>query len=135
MSEKLPVSRWQRDLTDSTVLRNMGVALGHTLLAYDACSKGLSKLEANPEQLARDLDDTWEVLAEPIQTIMRRYAVPEPYEQLKALTRGKSGITQAVLHQFIQGLEIPEVEKQKLLTMKPRDYTGKAGILARRIKN
>jgi adenylosuccinate lyase len=135
LGEKLPVSRWQRDLTDSTVLRNMGVAQGHTLLAYDACSKGLSKLEANPEQLARDLDDAWEVLAEPIQTIMRRYAVPQPYEQLKALTRGKSGVTQAVLHQFIQGLEIPEVEKQKLLTMKPRDYTGKAGILARRIKD
>ncbi len=135
LSEKLPVSRWQRDLTDSTVLRNMGVALGHTLLAYDACSKGLSKLEANPEQLAGDLDDAWEVLAEPIQTIMRRYAVPHPYEQLKALTRGKSGVTQAVLHQFIQTLEIPETEKQKLLAMKPSDYTGKAGILARKIKN
>lgn len=135
LSEKLPVSRWQRDLTDSTVLRNMGVALGHTLLAYDACSKGLNKLEANPEQLARDLDDAWEVLAEPIQTIMRRYAVPHPYEQLKALTRGKNGVDQAVLRQFIQALEIPEAEKQKLLAMKPRDYTGKAEILARKIKN
>jgi len=134
LSEKLPVSRWQRDLTDSTVLRNMGVALGHTLLAYDSCSKGLNKLEANPDQLARDLDNTWEVLAEPIQTVMRRYAVPNPYEQLKALTRGKSGITQDVLHQFIQTLNIPETEKKRLLTMTPHNYTGKASELARRIK-
>ncbi|MBX3640575.1 MAG: adenylosuccinate lyase [Nitrosomonas sp.] len=133
LSEKLPVSRWQRDLTDSTVLRNMGVALGHTLLAYDACCKGLNKLEANPDQLTRDLDNAWEVLAEPIQTIMRRYAVPNPYEQLKALTRGKSGITQAMLHQFIRGLDIPEAEKNKLLTMTPHHYTGKANMLARRI--
>lgn len=135
LSEKLPVSRWQRDLTDSTVLRNMGVALGHTLLAYDSCAKGLAKLDANPEQLIHDLDNTWEVLAEPIQTVMRRYAIPNPYEQLKSLTRGKSGITQEILHQFIQGLDIPEDAKEKLLTLKPQNYTGFANKLARRIKN
>ena len=135
LSEKLPVSRWQRDLTDSTVLRNMGVAMGHTLLAYDSCAKGLAKLDANPNQLAHDLDNTWEVLAEPIQTVMRRFTVPNPYEQLKALTRGKSGITREVLHQFIRGLDIPEAEKNKLLAMTPQNYTGKAGVLARRIKN
>lgn len=134
LSTKLPVSRWQRDLTDSTVLRNMGVALGHTLLAYDSCNKGLNKLEANPDQLTQDLDNAWEVLAEPIQTVMRRYAVPNPYEQLKALTRGKSGITREVLHQFIQELDIPQPDKQRLLAMTPSSYLGKAGELARKIK-
>ena len=134
LSEKLPVSRWQRDLTDSTVLRNMGVALGHTLLAFDSCLKGLNKLEANPEQMSLDLNNAWEVLAEPIQTVMRRYGVPNPYEQLKTLTRGKSSITQAVLHQFICGLSIPEVEKNRLLAMTPQNYIGKAIELARRIK-
>ncbi|MCB1936395.1 MAG: adenylosuccinate lyase [Nitrosomonas sp.] len=134
LSDKLPISRWQRDLTDSTVLRNMGVALGHTLLAYDSCSKGLNKLEANPDQLAQDLNNAWEVLAEPIQTVMRRYGVPNPYEQLKALTRGKSGITQEVLHQFIRELDIPESEKSRLLTMTPQNYTGKASKLAHHIK-
>ena len=134
LSEKLPVSRWQRDLTDSTVLRNMGVALGHTLLAYDSCVKGLNKLDANPTQLLGDLDNAWEVLAEPIQTVMRRYGVANPYEQLKALTRGKSSITKEALHQFIAGLNIPEVEKNRLLTMTPRNYIGKASVLARRIE-
>lgn len=133
LSEKLPVSRWQRDLTDSTVLRNMGVALGYTLLAYDSCMKGLNKLEANPAQLLSDLDNAWEVLAEPIQTVMRRYGVANPYEQLKSLTRGKEGITRETLHQFIAGLCIPEVEKNRLLTMTPSSYIGKASILARKI--
>lgn len=135
LSEKLPVSRWQRDLTDSTVLRNMGVALGHTLLAYDSCLKGLNKLDVNTAQLAADLDNAWEILAEPIQTVMRRYGVANPYEQLKALTRGKGGITQAALHQFIAGLSIPEAEKNRLLAMTPRNYIGKARDLAVRIKN
>src|SRR5690606_2226469 len=102
LSDKLPISRWQRDLTDSTVLRNMGVALGHTLLAYDSCIKGLNKLEINHVKLQQDLQDAWEVLAEPIQTVMRRYGVANPYEQLKALTRGKTNITQETLHCFIQ---------------------------------
>ncbi|SEN02995.1 adenylosuccinate lyase [Nitrosomonas marina] len=133
LSEKLPVSRWQRDLTDSTVLRNMGVALGHTLLAYDSCIKGLHKLEANPEQLSHDLNNAWEVLAEPIQTVMRRYAIANPYEQLKALTRGRRDITREVLHQFIRDLPIPEAEKNHLLAMTPQNYTGKASELARKI--
>lgn len=135
LSEKLPVSRWQRDLTDSTVLRNMGVALGHTLLAYDSCTKGLDKLDVNPAQLLADLDNTWEVLAEPIQTVMRRYGVANPYEQLKALTRGKSGITREALHQFIADLNIPEAEKERLLALTPRNYIGKASTLAGRIKS
>lgn len=134
LSGKLPVSRWQRDLTDSTVLRNMGVALGHTLLAYDSCAKGLARLDASPEQLSQDLDKNWEVLAEPIQTMMRRYAVPNPYEQLKALTRGKNDITQEALHQFIRSLDIPEAAKKKLLALTPHNYTGFANELARRIK-
>lgn len=132
-SEKLPVSRWQRDLTDSTVLRNMGVALGHTLLAYDSCIKGLDQLDANPARLIDDLDNAWEVLAEPIQTVMRRYGVADPYEQLKALTRGKDNITRETLHQFIAGLNIPEAERTRLLTLTPHNYIGKANILARRI--
>jgi len=135
LSEKLPVSRWQRDLTDSTVLRNMGVALGHTLLAYDSCTKGLNKLDVNPAQLLADLDNTWEVLAEPIQTVMRRYGVANPYEQLKALTRGKSGIAKEALHQFIADLNIPEAEKERLLALTPRNYIGKASTLAGRIKS
>lgn len=135
LSEKLPVSRWQRDLTDSTVLRNMGVALGHTLLAYDSCTKGLNKLDANPAQLLDDLDNTWEVLAEPIQTVMRRYGVANPYEQLKTLTRGKCGITKETLHHFIADLNIPEAEKERLLALTPRNYIGKASTLAGRIKN
>jgi len=133
LAEKLPISRWQRDLTDSTVLRNMGVAFGYTLLGYDSCLKGLGKLEANPKQLAHDLDHNWEVLAEPIQTVMRRYGIENPYEQLKELTRGKGGINQASLHAFIRELKIPEPAKQALLEMTPANYTGKAAELARSI--
>ncbi len=133
LSDKLPVSRWQRDLTDSTVLRNMGVALGYALLAWDSCLKGLNKLEANREKLAADLDANWEVLAEPIQTVMRRYNVAGAYEQLKELTRGK-GINRDTLQAFIKGLQgIPEAEKQRLLAMTPANYIGKAVELARRI--
>ena len=132
MAEKLPISRWQRDLTDSTVLRNMGVAFGYTLLAYDACLRGLNKLEINPEKLAQDLDASWEVLAEPIQTVMRRYGIANPYEQLKELTRGKGGINQASLHAFIEDLAIPTQAKQDLLAMTPASYIGKAVALAKR---
>jgi adenylosuccinate lyase len=132
MSEKLPVSRWQRDLTDSTVLRNVGVALGHALLAYDSCLRGLDKLEPNRERLAEDLEDNWEVLAEPIQTVMRRYGVSGAYEQLKELTRGNEGITRENLHGFIKGLTgIPEGERQRLLDMTPATYTGNAAERAR----
>jgi adenylosuccinate lyase len=133
LSSKLPISRWQRDLSDSTVLRNVGVAFGHTLLAWDATLRGLGKVEANPARLAQDLDNSWEVLAEPIQTVMRRYGIPEPYEQLKALTRGKSGITRDTLHAFIGGLAIPEAEKARLLALTPASYTGLAAQLARRV--
>ena len=133
LSEKLPVSRWQRDLTDSTVLRNMGVALGYTLLALDSCSKGLNKLEANPLRLAEDLGNCWEVLAEPIQTVMRRYSVANAYDKLKELTRGKGGINRDSLHAFIRSLDIPAAERQRLLDLTPETYTGKAAELARRI--
>jgi adenylosuccinate lyase len=133
LSEKLPVSRWQRDLTDSTVLRNLGTALGHSLLAYDSALKGLGKLETNPERLAEDLNNCWEVLAEPVQTVMRRFGVPNPYEQLKELTRGK-GITPEGLRSFIQGLAIPEDAKKLLLEMTPASYIGKATELAKRLK-
>ena len=133
MSDKLPISRWQRDLTDSTVLRNMGVALGHTLLAYDSCLKGLIKLEANRALLAAELDARWEVLAEPIQTAMRRYGVAGAYEQLKNLTRGKDGITRDSLHAFIKTLAIPEAEKKRLLELTPATYIGKAAELAKGI--
>lgn len=133
LAEKLPLSRWQRDLTDSTVLRNMGVGFGYTLLGYKSLLKGLGKLEANPAALAADLDATWELLAEPIQTVMRRYGVANPYEQLKELTRGKDGITRDTLAAFIKGLEIPDAEKSRLLELTPALYTGKAAELARRI--
>jgi len=133
MAEKLPISRWQRDLTDSTVLRNMGVGFGYSLLGYDSCLRGLGKLEANQAQLAADLDDNWEVLAEPIQTVMRRYGLPNPYEQLKELTRGKGGINKDSLHSFIQNLDIPDAAKQSLLDMTPASYVGKAAELAKRI--
>jgi len=133
MAEKLPISRWQRDLTDSTVLRNMGVAFGYTLLGYDSCLRGLNKLEINPEKLALDLDASWEVLAEPIQTVMRRYGIQNPYEQLKELTRGKGGINKASLHTFISDLAIPSEAKQALLDMTPASYIGKATELANRI--
>ena len=133
LSEKLPVSRWQRDLTDSTVLRNMGVALGYTLLAYESCLKGLNKLEANPQRLAEDLNNSWEVLAEPIQTVMRRYNIENAYDKLKELTRGKGGINRESLGAFIQTLDIPSVEKQRLQALSPETYIGKAAELAKRI--
>ncbi|HEY8355190.1 MAG TPA: adenylosuccinate lyase [Methylophilaceae bacterium] len=133
LAEKLPISRWQRDLTDSTVLRNMGVAFGYTLLGYDSCLRGLGKLEANPGQMEHDLDHSWEVLAEPIQTVMRRYGIENPYEQLKELTRGKGGITRESLHSFINELRIPDEAKRRLLELTPASYTGKAAELAKSI--
>jgi adenylosuccinate lyase len=133
LSEKLPISRWQRDLTDSTVLRNMGVALGYTLLGYESLLKGLNKLEANPQRVAEDLDNSWEVLAEPIQTVMRRYSIENAYDKLKDLTRGKGGINKESLAAFIATLDIPEAEKQRLMQLSPATYTGKAAELAKRI--
>ena len=132
LSEKLPVSRMQRDLTDSTVLRNIGVGLGYTLLAYDSCLRGLNKLEVNHARLAQDLDATWEVLAEPVQTVMRRYGIENPYEQLKELTRGK-GISKEALQTFVNGLAIPQDAKDVLLTMTPANYIGIAAQLAKAI--
>ena len=132
MSEKLPISRWQRDLTDSTVLRNMGVALGYAVLAYTSMSVGLGKLELNTDALADDLNASWEVLAEPIQTVMRRYGVQGAYEKLKEVTRGKT-VTAEALHELIRSLDIPEPEKQRLLAMTPASYTGLATALARGI--
>lgn len=132
MAEKLPVSRWQRDLTDSTVLRNIGVGLGYTLLAYDSCLRGLNKLEVNPARMAEDLDNNWEVLAEPVQTVMRRYGIENPYEQLKELTRGK-GISKDALRDFINELAIPQEAKDSLLAMTPASYVGLAEKLAKDI--
>ena len=131
-SEKLPISRWQRDLTDSTVLRNMGVALGYATLAYESLLTGLGKLELNAEVIAADLDNAWEVLAEPIQTVMRRHGLPQPYEQLKQFTRG-APMTRALMHGFINGLAIPPADRQRLLDMTPASYVGKAAELARRV--
>jgi len=131
LAEKLPISRWQRDLTDSTVLRNMGVALGYSVLAYHALGVGLGKLELNTQALADDLDQAWEVLAEPIQTVMRRYGVPGAYEKLKDITRGKQVRAQD-LHALIHSLTIPEAEKTRLLAMTPASYIGLAASLARR---
>ena len=133
LSQKLPISRWQRDLTDSTVLRNMGVALGYALLGYDSLLRGLDKLEINREALAADLDAAWEVLAEPIQTVMRRYSLPNPYERLKELTRGKA-ITREAIAGFIDTLtELPEAERTRLKAMTPGSYTGAAAALAKRL--
>src|SRR5690606_32945025 len=132
LSEKLPISRWQRDLTDSTVLRNIGVALGYAVLAYGSLMTGLNKLELNEAQLAADLDDSWEVLAEPIQTVMRRHGVAGAYEKLKEVTRGQS-VTQEALHGLIRSLDIPQADKDRLLAMTPASYTGKAAELARRV--
>ncbi|MDB5885511.1 MAG: Adenylosuccinate lyase [Polaromonas sp.] len=132
MSEKLPISRWQRDLTDSTVLRNMGVALGYAVLAYNSLCIGLNKLELNDEALADDLNASWEVLAEPIQTVMRRYGVQGAYEKLKEVTRGKT-VRPEDLHSLIRSLEIPEAEKERLLAMTPSSYVGMAAELARRV--
>jgi len=125
------VSRWQRDLSDSTALRNLGPALGHTLLAYAACQRGLGKLEADPARLAADLEANWEVLSEPVQQVMRRYGVPEAYEQLKALSRGKR-LDRRQLAAFIRRLAIPAEAKKRLLALTPAGYTGLAAELARR---
>ncbi len=130
-SEKLPISRWQRDLTDSTVLRNMGVAFGYCLLGYDACLRGLEKLEANPQRIAADLDGAWDVLAEAVQTVMRAHRIPDSYDKLKALTRGKGGITRDDLHAFVRSLPIPEDAKARLLALTPPTYVGLAAKLAR----
>ncbi len=132
LTEKLPVSRWQRDLTDSTVLRNMGVGLGYALLGYDSLLKGLGKLEINADLMKADLDANWELLAEPIQTVMRRYAVPNAYEKLKELTRG-TRVSREGMQAFVSTLEIPEAAKAELLKLTPWDYTGKAAELAKRI--
>ena len=132
LSEKLPISRWQRDLTDSTVLRNVGVALGYAVLAYQSLLTGLNKLEINEDAIARDLDNAWEVLAEPIQTVMRRFGLPQPYEQLKKFTRGAT-MTKELMQGFIGGLDIPQAEKERLMAMTPGSYTGKASELAKRV--
>ena len=133
MASKLPISRWQRDLTDSTVLRNMGVALGYALLGWTSLQQGLRKLEVDPARMAADLDANWEVLAEPIQTVMRRYGIANPYEQLKALTRGRTGMTRESLHAFIQGLALPADAKARLIALTPSSYIGKAADLAKRV--
>jgi len=132
LSEKLPISRWQRDLTDSTVLRNMGVALGHAVLAWQSLLTGLNKLELNEAALAADLDNAWEVLAEPIQTVMRRFGVPGAYEKLKETTRGQQ-VTREALHGLIRTLDIPTAEKERLLALTPATYVGMAAELARRV--
>ena len=132
LAAKLPVSRWQRDLTDSTVLRTLGVGLAHSLVAYQSCLKGIGKLEVNATALAADLDDNWEVLAEPIQTVMRRYGLEQPYEQLKALTRGQR-VNRETLRAFIADLAIPDDAKQRLLALTPASYTGNAAAQARKV--
>ncbi|GAA5236345.1 adenylosuccinate lyase [Verticiella sediminum] len=132
LSDKLPISRWQRDLTDSTVLRNLGVAFGYSLVAYDACLRGLGKLEINAAAIDADIDACWEVLAEPVQTVMRRYGLPQPYERLKELTRGK-GITESALREFVAGLELPTEARDRLLALTPRTYIGLAAKLAREV--
>lgn len=132
LASKLPVSRWQRDLTDSTVLRNLGVGFAHSVIAYEASLKGISKLELNSQRIAADLDACWEVLAEPIQTVMRRYAIENPYEKLKELTRGK-GITPAALMDFIDGLDMPIEAKAELKLLTPANYIGNAVAQAKRI--
>ncbi len=131
LSHKLPISRWQRDLSDSTVLRNMGVALGYSLLAYDSLARGMDKLQVNQAALAADLEGAWEVLAEPVQTVMRRHGLPNPYDQLKAFTRGQP-ITRELMQDFIQALALPAEDKARLLAMTPASYTGLAGVLATR---
>jgi adenylosuccinate lyase len=134
LAEKLPISRWQRDLTDSTVLRNLGVGLAHSLIAYQATLKGLNKLEINPQKLAADLDNAWEIMAEPIQTVMRRYKVEQPYEKLKALTRGQT-MNKETIQNFVTSLDIPEEAKTELLNLTPSSYIGNAVQQARQIKD
>jgi adenylosuccinate lyase len=131
MSEKLPISRFQRDLTDSTVIRNIGVAFGYSILAYQSLATGLSKLEINKSKLSEDLDSAWEVLAEPIQTVMRRYGVKGAYESLKDLTRGRA-VKQEDLARLIESLDIPSEEKERLLQLRPDNYLGLASVLAKR---
>jgi adenylosuccinate lyase len=132
LAQKLPVSRWQRDLTDSTVLRNVGVALGYSLLAYEACLRGLGKLEVDETRLAADLDANWEVLAEPVQTVMRRHGIEQPYEKLKAFTRGQA-ISGAQMSEFIRQLPVPPDARERLLAMTPASYIGRAAALARSV--
>lgn len=134
LAAKLPISRWQRDLTDSTVLRNMGVGFGYSLIAYASTLKGIGKLEINPANIAADLDKAWEVMAEPIQTVMRRYGIEEPYEKLKALTRGQT-ITQEVMQKFVETLDIPQEAKDRLQSMTPATYVGNAAAQAKNIKS
>jgi adenylosuccinate lyase len=126
---KLPLSRWQRDLTDSTVLRNLAVALGHSLIAFESCQRGLGKLDADASLIAADLEESWEVLAEAVQTVMRRYGIADAYEQLKALTRGRR-ITKEALHEFVASLDLPEAERARLLALRPADYVGLAADFA-----
>jgi len=132
-ADKLPISRWQRDLTDSTVLRNLGVALGHALLGWVSLRQGLAKLDVDAPRIAQDLDGNWEVLAEPIQTVMRRHGIDSPYEQLKALTRGRTGMTRETLHAFIDGLALPVEAKARLKALTPANYIGRAADLAKRV--
>ena len=132
LASKLPISRWQRDLTDSTVLRNLGVGFAHSVIAYEASLKGIGKLELNEVRIAEDLDACWEVLAEPVQTVMRRYGIENPYEKLKELTRGK-GISAAALQTFIDSLDMPEAAKAELRQMTPASYIGNAAAQAKRV--
>jgi adenylosuccinate lyase len=132
LAEKLPISRWQRDLSDSTVMRNLGVGLGHSLLAYQATLKGLRKLAVNPDKINQDLDQSWEVLAEAVQTVMRRHGLPNPYEQLKTFSRGQA-MTAERMGEFIASLDLPDAEKQRLQAMTPANYIGRAAALARQV--
>ncbi|MEE3189422.1 MAG: adenylosuccinate lyase, partial [Pseudomonadota bacterium] len=132
MAQKLPISRWQRDLTDSTVLRNMGVGMGYSMIAYQASLKGISKLEVNAVRLGEDLNNAWEVLAEPVQTVMRRYGIEQPYEKLKAFTRGKA-ITKDAMGEFIASLELPQSAKDELNAMTPASYVGNAEAQAKKV--
>ena len=134
LTAKLPISRWQRDLTDSTVLRNMGVGLGYSLIAYQACTKGVGKLQLNEDRMAKDLNDSWEVLAEPVQTVMRRYGIEEPYEKLKQLTRGQD-MSKEVIQAFVKALDVPEEARKTLLSLTPADYVGNAVAQAQDIES
>jgi len=133
LATKLPVSRWQRDLSDSTVLRNMGVGFGYSIIAYQSSLKGIAKLQLNEARLAQDLDDSWEVLAEPIQTVMRRYGIEQPYEKLKALTRGQV-MSREVIQEFVTTLDLPEEARNALLALTPANYIGNASAQARAVK-
>ena len=132
LAEKLPISRWQRDLTDSTTLRNLGVGLGHSLLAFESCRQGVARLDVDTTTIARDLDPAWEVLAEAVQTVMRRHGVTDAYEQLKQLTRGRR-MTRELLHEFIDAADLPPEDRSRLKALEPADYTGLASELAKRV--